>query len=54
LSAGTTDAIAPSSRAFGMGGPSIIVLTLEIEARALLKATIVGAEVLVSTGALEL
>jgi hypothetical protein len=38
-----------SSGAFGMGRPSLIALSLEVEAGALRKATIVGA-----SGALEL
>jgi hypothetical protein len=55
LSAVRTDAIGyRSSGAFGMGRPSLIALTLEVEGGALRKATIVGAEVIVSTGALEL
>ena len=55
LSAVRTDAIGfPSSGAFGMGRPSLIALTLEVEGGALRKATIVGAEVIVSTGAFEL
>jgi len=50
LSARTTDAIGfSSSGAFGMGRPSLIALSLEVEAGALRKATIVGA-----SGALEL
>jgi hypothetical protein len=38
-----------STRAFGMGRPSLIMLSLEVEAGALRRATIVGA-----SGALEL
>jgi trans-2,3-dihydro-3-hydroxyanthranilate isomerase len=50
-----TDAIGfPSSGAFGMGRPSFIALTLEVEGGALLKATVAGAVVIVSSGALEL
>jgi len=46
----TTGAIGfSSSGAFGMGRPSLIALSLEVEAGALRKATIVGA-----SGALEL
>jgi hypothetical protein len=41
-------------RAFGMGRPSLIALSLELEADALRKTTIVGPAVIVSSGALEL
>jgi len=37
-----------------MGRPSLIALSLEVEAGALRKATIVGPAVIVSSGALEL
>jgi len=50
MSARTTGAIGfSSSGAFGMGRPSLIALSLEVEAGALRKATIVDA-----SGALEL
>jgi hypothetical protein len=45
----------PIARGFrDWGRPSLIALILEVEAGAFLKATIVGAEVIVSTGAFEL
>jgi hypothetical protein len=55
FSAGTIGAIGSAlSWVFGMGRPSLIALTLEVEGGALRNTTIVGAAVIVSSGSLEL